>query len=196
MTGGDKTLLEEVGSSMGRKLRLRRKIKGLSLQQLSEMSGISVSQLSQIERGGSEPSLRSLQMICGALKMPISWLFEGSGHTDTEEGVIVRRHRRRHLAFDELGMAKQLMTPDECPELQMMEIVINPGGGSGPEPISRPGAKCATVLEGCLVLEVEEMSYELQPGDSFSFNSTRPHRYWCGGDGPVRLIWVVTPAMY
>lgn len=60
---------------LGRQIRVARTEKGWTLKDLSEASGISVSQLSSIERGSHLPSIESLVAVAGALeKKPSEWL--------------------------------------------------------------------------------------------------------------------------
>ena len=60
---------------LGRQIRLARTDQGLTLKELSEIAGVSVSKLSSIERGAHLPSLESLVAIASALKRPPSeWL--------------------------------------------------------------------------------------------------------------------------
>lgn len=60
---------------LGRQIRLARTDQGLTLKELSEIAGVSVSQLSSIERGAHLPSLESLVAIATALKQaPSAWL--------------------------------------------------------------------------------------------------------------------------
>src|SRR5882762_1570005 len=80
---------------LGRKLRLRRTIKRFSLQYVAERADISVGLLSQIERGITSPSLRSLRQICAALDMPVGWLFDVP--TSKQEDAVVRANARRTL---------------------------------------------------------------------------------------------------
>ncbi len=62
---------------LGRHVRLSRTERGWTLKELSEASGVSVSQLSSIERGAHLPSLESLLAIAGALECkPSVWLGE------------------------------------------------------------------------------------------------------------------------
>ncbi len=64
---------------LGRQIRLARTEKGWTLKDLSEASGVSVSQLSSIERGAHLPSIESLVAAATALgKKPSVWL-EGVG---------------------------------------------------------------------------------------------------------------------
>jgi transcriptional regulator with XRE-family HTH domain len=188
-------LNEAADNGIGRKLRLRRSIKGFSLQEVAEKAEISTGLLSQIERGVAMPSIKSLRQICAALDMPVGWLF------DVPEGehddVVVRSNSRRIMTLGPKGMTKELLSPDAVPGVQMIRIVIQPGGSSGAQPYNNvSGAKCGVVLAGTLGLEVEKQEHILAAGDSFAFAATRLHRFWCAGEQPVELIWVVTPAVY
>jgi transcriptional regulator with XRE-family HTH domain len=185
-------------SGIGQKLRLRRKVRRMSLKEVAERSGVSIGLVSQIERGLSTPSLRSLNQICQALEMPMRWLFEGEHAGAHDEGeVVVRQSQRRFMDLGAKGMVKELMSPDSVPGIQMMRIVIRPGGSSGESPYNHPnGAKCGTVLSGQFGLEVDEREYILGPGDSFAFRATSQHRFWCAGGEPCEVIWIVSPAVY
>ena len=184
--------------SIGRQLRLRRKVRGLSLQDVADKSGVSIGQLSQIERGLSAPSLKSLGAVCRALDMPLGWLFDGPANDPAAEAdTIVRARSRRTMDLGHKGMVKELLTPDAVPGIQMMRIVIQPGGSSGEEPYNNDsGAKCGLILQGSLGLEVEGQSFTLEPGDSFAFDATSLIRFWCAGDHPCEVVWIVTPAIY
>jgi DNA-binding NtrC family response regulator len=64
---------------LGRHIRIARTERGWTLKELSEASGVSVSQLSSIERGAHLPSLESLLAIATALgAKPSAWLL-GAG---------------------------------------------------------------------------------------------------------------------
>lgn len=66
---------DRLRQDLGRQVRLARTEKGWTLRQLSENSGVSVSQLSSIERGAHLPSLESLLTIAMALGIrPSVWL--------------------------------------------------------------------------------------------------------------------------
>jgi DNA-binding NtrC family response regulator len=66
---------DRLRQDLGRQVRLARTEKGWTLRQLSDNSGVSVSQLSSIERGAHLPSLESLLAIASALGIrPSVWL--------------------------------------------------------------------------------------------------------------------------
>lgn len=180
---------------VGTRLRMRRLARRLTLQDLAARSGLSVGLLSQIERGMTTPSLRSLRQISTALEMPLGWLFEPAPHPTDD--FIVRAANRRKMDLGPGAMVKELMSPDSVLDIQIIRIIIQPGGTSGDKAYNNPiGAKCGTVISGQLGLEVSGKEYVLEAGDSFAFRAENMHRFWCVGDLPVDLIWVVTPALY
>ena len=189
---------ERKDARLGTNLRLRRKRRGLSLQAVASTSGVSIGQLSQIERNLSQPSLRSLRQICAALDMPIGWLFEERAFRQAEDaGLIVRAQNRRIMDLGAKGMVKELMTPDDCAGIQMMRIVIQPGGSSGEEPYStKPGARCCTVMMGSLGIDINTATHVLHQGDSFAFEGMQRLMFWCEGTSPCELIWTIAPAIY
>jgi len=180
---------------VGTRLRMRRLARRLTLQDLAEKSALSVGLLSQIERGLTTPSIRSLRQISNALEMPVGWLFEPAPHPSDE--LIVRSSNRRRMDLGPGAMVKELLSPDSVLDIQIIRIIIQPGGTSGDKAYNNPiGAKCGTIVSGQLGLEVEGKEYVLEPGDSFAFRAENMHRFWCVGDIPVDLFWVVTPALY
>lgn len=66
-------------SELGRHVRLARTEKGWTLKDLSESSGVSVSQLSSIERGAHLPSIESLLAVADALGTKPSEWFSSAG---------------------------------------------------------------------------------------------------------------------
>src|SRR5665647_3045575 len=112
-------------TGLGLQLRQRRRIKDLTLAELSQQSGLSVGLLSQIERGLSSPSLKSLTQICAALGIPLSWLFD-SGPTENpaEKGLVGRRGLRRGLELGGFGVKKELLSPDLGGEMQIYLVSI------------------------------------------------------------------------
>lgn len=182
---------------IGQRLRLRRRQKRLSLQQVADAAGISVGQLSQVERGLSQPSLRSLRLICDALNMPMSWLFEPGAPTEGTLPVVVRREERRRFSLGPGGLAKTLMSDDRWRGIQMMGIVIPPGAHSGERPYATgKAARTGMVLSGRLGLQVDDETFVLAPGDAFTFENCERCRFWCESEEACEVVWVVAPAVY
>ncbi len=71
--------LDRLRATLGRQIRLARTERGWTLRNLSEISTVSVSQLSSIERGTHLPSIESLTSIAEALGVSPSAWFAAAG---------------------------------------------------------------------------------------------------------------------
>ena len=170
--------------------------RGLTLKELSLASGLSIGLLSQLERGLSAPTIRSLQAVSRALKILPSWFFRPRiDGAEAEQGIVVRRGKGRLMAFSN-DFRKELVTPDLSGALEGLLVTIEPGGSSGPAPYHHPGEEMGFVLSGEMELWVEGQHFHLRTGDSFRFHSERPHRFANPGSKPAQVLWVVTPPFY
>jgi len=70
-----------------KKIKEQRKKMSLSLKQLSEISGISISHLSRIEQGNRRPSIRTLQKIVKPLGFNLQELLVITGYLSPGESL-------------------------------------------------------------------------------------------------------------
>lgn len=186
-------------SAFGAQVRALRKRLGLSLKDLAERSGVSVALISQIERGLSAPSMRSLRLIAAGLGVSVQSLFReaerGEGDAPSD-GVVVRHRHRRVLDLGTDGTVMELLTPAGFEGLQTFQSTIAPGGGSPSEYDSHDGTESGVVLCGSFELWLDGTRHTLGPGDSFSFHSTTPHRYRNPGKTMTQVIWAISPPIY
>jgi transcriptional regulator with XRE-family HTH domain len=64
--------------SMGNRLRLRRKVLGLSQEKLAQALGITFQQVQKYEKGANRISASRLQDIAKVLEVPVAFFFEAS----------------------------------------------------------------------------------------------------------------------
>lgn len=174
---------------IGAVARELRKRAGLGLQTLAERAGISVAMLSQIERGLSSPSLRSLRLLSEALEVPISRFFEAPAQK-RPPSFVVRTTERRRLRLSPTGVIKDLISPDSPSWIEMYELSLLPGGSSGNDFHRHDGEKAGYVLEGQLQLMLGQETFVLNPGDAFRFPSIVPHMFRNPAEEPARIIWI------
>lgn len=192
MTDGQPTDEAEFGAQ----LRALRHARGLSLQELSDISGLSIGAISQVERGLTNPSIKSLQNLAHALGVTVGWLFHhGNNPSKRDRGIVVRNAQRRRTEL-EGGQIKELLTPNLTGALEMLIVTIPKGGSSGDGPYTHAGEEAGLILEGTLDLWVDGEHYGLSEGDSFGFASTRPHQFSNPGDVITRVLWVITPPTF
>ncbi len=87
-----------------------------------------------------------------------------------------------------------MLSPNLAGPLELLLSTIEPGADSGD--YNHDGAEAGLVLSGTLILWIGEKRFELAPGDSFSFPSTRQHRCLNPGKVPTQVVWVITPPHY
>ena len=169
----------------------------LTLKDVADRAGLSIGLVSQIERGLTTPSMRSLRELAKTLGLPVGSLFSPGDSTNIDEmRHIVRKNMRRVLKLDRIGMHMEIFTPAEGYTIQAFTTYLSPGGMSGREFDSHAGQECGIVIDGQLELFLGHAQYLLGPGDSFSFESKTPHRYWNPGTTMTYLHWMITPPIY
>ncbi len=178
---------------LGERIRTLRSERGLTLQELSTISQVSVAMLSHIERGRSAPSIKVLDRVRLALGVPFSAFFEETAETTPgdERQVISRKSERPFLAFTATGLKKELASPIRGTRLEMMILHIDRDGHSGDEPWRRDGEKCGMVMEGRFELTIGSSKYTVEQGDAFQFDSSAPHSFRNLHDGPTKVMWIV-----
>lgn len=179
----------EADERLGLRIRHLRKARNLSLKEVSESSGFSISMLSQIERGKSSASVRVLVRIAGALNVGMGNLFEEA--TEPVQAIVQRREGRRRISFRSTSVSKELVTPPKQDSpLDVYLITIEPGGSTGGDAYAHIGAEAGLVLKGTLELVVESEKFVLRENDGFSFDSRRPHQFSNPGTTLTQVIWV------
>jgi mannose-6-phosphate isomerase-like protein (cupin superfamily)/DNA-binding XRE family transcriptional regulator len=113
-----------------------------------------------------------------------------SARLAAESGIVQRRGSRPHISLEH-GVRWERLVPAPEPGAEFLEICYDVGGGSvsGDNAIRHNGREYGLVLEGTLSVQVGFETYVLEAGDSVAFDSTVPHRFWNGGDVPVRAVW-------
>ena len=183
---------------IGAQLKRERRLRGLRLQDVADATGLSKSLISKIENNKASPSLSTLHRVAKALNTSVSALF---AMDETLDKVVHRPHDRpiagkiqTMVEWD--GIEAEIMVPYENGRLlEGFVFVMEPGGHSGGL-LQHDGEECGYVLEGELELTVDGTTYLLNPGDSFFFNSDKPHAYRNPGKVTTRVIWINTPPTF
>ncbi|MGQ0601749.1 MAG: cupin domain-containing protein [Anaerolineales bacterium] len=179
--------------TLGAGIRKARKRRGLTMQQVAKLSGLSISFISQVERGLISPSVNSLQKISRALGIQIGGFFEDQGKT----GRVIRAHERPRLIYPNRNEEEYLLTPMRSKKLQVLYYRLKPGATSGDTPYSHESdEECGIVLHGSLEVIVNGERYVLNAGDAITFESHLPHSWHNKSKEECEALWVITPPGY
>jgi transcriptional regulator with XRE-family HTH domain len=191
--------------SLGNRLRSERERQKISLRELARRVNVSPSLVSQIERGLVMPSVSTLWLLTTELGLPIDELFSLSERAEpppaapgkaepppAARGPVQRRDSRKRIRLAG-GVLWERLTAQSGDEVEFLRVVYEVGAESCPaDSLFRHGGhEYAYVLSGRLGLQIGFDSYELEAGDSVSFNAQMPHRLWAIGKEPAVAIWVV-----
>ena len=168
---------EEGIKDMGGQITRLREEKGLSLEELSSLTGFDVEFLSGIEKREILPQLGTVVKLAKALDSAFCRLVSDVGDKlysvtrKNEQKVVARstsrRGKKKVYAYKSLApevkgrhMEALIVELEECPEEEMSV---------------HEGEEFIYVLKGEVVLKIGDDVFDLEPGDSVYYLSTTPH---------------------
>jgi transcriptional regulator with XRE-family HTH domain len=179
-------------ATIGEGIRRERFRRGLTLAQLAGQVNLTVSALSQIERGASDPSLNSLRRIAQAFDVPMFQFLVGTSQRE----IVVRRDRRIKMTFPNRELEYELVSADTSGEFEVLSLALHPGGTTSANASSHVSEECALVVRGRVVAEVSGQEYELDEGDSIKIHRELPHKFTNRADEGAELIIVISPPTF
>lgn len=173
------------------RLRHLRKQAGLTLQQLSEKSHISVSALSKIEKGQLSPTYEKIASLARGLSISVAELFHEENHVAPNGRLAVSRagKSRVHntLQYDYHPLCAELSHKQFVPLLTRIKAR---GIGDFPALLQHEGEEFIYVLEGEVTLHTDFYQPTiLGAGDSCYFDSTMGHAC-VAGEQDALVLWV------
>ncbi len=183
--------------AIGHQIRDLRRAKRMTLTDLAGAIGRSVGYISQIERGKSAVTIPVLQEIAAALEVQAGWFFSGQANAPREErDFIVRKENRKTLQLSSVGLTEELLSPNLSGTLEFLLTTYKPGASTGEGPRSRQGEEAGLILKGVLDLTINDRTFRLEEGDSFSLPPEGEHFCFNPGDEDVVIAWIITPPTY
>lgn len=179
---------------IGEKINELRGIKNMTLKELGERAELSVSFLSQAERGLTSITISSLKRIAEALEVELNYFFSAP---ESPKPLIMRSYNQEIIRIDEskliyfsLGGEIQNRQLDPLcvtllPQNRSEEILMD----------EHEGEEFVYVLEGVFTILLGDQQHDLYPGDSIHISSRTPHA-WANYTGKlVKILSVSTPSV-
>jgi len=165
---------------VGNTLKTLRKDRKLTLKELAAKTGVSISFLSQVERGKSSVTLESLKKIADALDVNPSVFF---AKDDLLDDLTTRRER-----FYYKDLSYGIQDANFSPIL----VTLQPGENEG-NAFSHGGHEFLFVVEGLLTVEIDGKQLQLSEQQSILFDAHKTH-YWFNHTEQVVRFLVVSSA--
>lgn len=177
----------------GSKIRRLRRDSGKTLESVAQATGVSVSQLSTFERTSQGLSFTALHEVARHLGTTLASL---SGQEESVGGEsLMRDGKWPSWPTTSSGVAVQVLAEGrnqmECNRFQLAP------GASSEGAYQHEGEEFIHMLSGSLEIILDgDKFFELHAGDSFYFESRRPHSWRNSSSGETVLIWINTPATF
>ena len=180
---------------VGIRLQSIRKLKGLSQRELAKRAGVTNSTISMIEKNSVSPSISSLKKVLAGIPMSLVEFFSQESEQDNHTQVVFRASELTDIHSGAISMKLVGKThPNRA--LTVLDETYPIGSDTGDDMYTHEGEESGVLVEGRLELTVGEEVFILEPGDSYYFESSKPHRFRNPFDQPARLISATTPANF
>ncbi|WP_373895761.1 cupin domain-containing protein [Virgibacillus sp. CBA3643] len=164
----------------------------MTLKDLSEITGLSVSFLSQIERGSSSLAITSLKKIADAFNVTMSYFFEEIENNN----YALRKEDQKPFTLigSDVGYIRLAGNFREK-KLEAMKVTLPPNRPYE-EKTRHPGEEFYYVLKGIVIFKIENQEYVLNVGDTIHFPSGKIHQWKNPTNEESILISVLTPTIF
>jgi len=167
---------------IGNIIKLARKKNKITLQDLSEKTGMSISYLSLMERGLNDPTLENLNKVCFALNLTLSDLItqaENSAaviiHPEERETIFKNEGYLYEIAYNDTRKINCIFMTIDNNELHVSNAHVNDEIGY--------------VVKGSIMLEIEGVQYEANAEDCIYIEAGKNHSYRKIGDEECLTVW-------
>ena len=178
--------------TVGENLRRQRIRRGLSLERLAKVSGVSRSMLGQIELGQSVPTIKTVWRIATALQLPFASLLADSNKRGTR--LLAVTEAKMLSSQDGTFTSRALFPFDEERKVEFYELKLAPRSQENAEPHAPGTRENLVVTAGALEVSVDGELHRLSVGDALVFDADVPHVYRNPGAAQTVMYLVMTYA--
>lgn len=186
--------MPEQTSMVGANIRKIRIAKGLPVEEIARLSGLSIGTINGIEDQQISPPLGHIVSLSKALMVSICDIF---GDRADSSFCITRNDSREAVSrFSSIGNPggysyASLGHQKQNRQMEPFLVTLSPVEGSQPEPNQHAGEEIIFVLTGQVNVTLAGHTDTLSPGDSIYFDSNLPHIVVCNGREPASIVAVI-----
>lgn len=173
--------------SLGQKIGRLRQERGLTLQEVSDGSGLTPSFLSRLERDKVNISVANLRKLAQFFSVQMTHFFEGE---DSQQiGQVITPEQRTRLSLNDAPVQVfALLPPNSDLEARLIESL--PGGAQ--QGFSVRGGQMVHVISGSVNYHLGDEVYNLEPGDTLYFRADVAYTWLNSGDRAATLMTIST----
>lgn len=177
---------------LGSKIKSVRLMRGISQKELAELTGVTPSTISQVEKSLIYPSFPALFRIAESLSVEVATLFKEQG---VQKNVYVYPVDSRSTTtltknVKDNAEATLLLPPDIDTPAEATIIRIRPGKKLPGHFFAHKGPELGYLLSGQLEMTVENQSYKVNPGDTIYLQKDIPGSWNNISEQVAELLWL------
>ncbi|MGX1787896.1 helix-turn-helix domain-containing protein [Bosea sp. NPDC055332] len=178
---------------IGPMLQRQRRARGLTLQQLAALSGVSKSMLSQIERGEANPTFAVLWSLTRGLQIDFAALLRGNEDAGSGSAIEVlpSQHTPAIRSADGCCQLRILSPPGLAGAIEWYDVEIAGHGRLDSAAHAAGSVEHVTVLSGQLVITSGASRYPVKVGETARYPVDVPHSIGNEQDEPARGLMVL-----
>lgn len=185
---GKDTFMDDF-SVFGNNLKDTRTKMGLSLSEVSNLTGVSKTMLSQIERGESTPTIATVWRIANGLKIKFETLL---GNTDHQCEVRSIENMVSLTDDDDLMNIYCIFPFSPLSGLELFYGILKPGCNYYSESHINSVSEYLMVVQGEIELQTGSAVYHIPAGSALSFDSRKEHKYIHRGTEDAKVLFIVS----
>lgn len=170
--------MDQAIEAVAKNLKDVRETRGLSLDQLAELTGVSKSMLRQIETGKSSPTIATIWKISNGLRISFTALLRRQEIKAEVKpfcgGPLLTAESERYRLFP-------LIPFDPHQSFETYYFEIDPGTTFSGEPHQGNIYEYVFVIKGTLEISIDYKTYEIRENEFLKFAANHPHDYRCIG---------------
>jgi len=179
--------------TLGSRIHEARHLRGLTLQDLSSRTGITLETLEKVEANKMIPPLGELIKLGKALEMKMGYFISPGVEkpmtvVHSDKRPVVSRHGKKKS--EQYGYFYESLAPEKADRF-MEPFLITMVPSAVKELSSHDGQEFIFVLEGEMRAQVGDQVEILKPGDAVYYDSSYPHLVKCHGDKPAKILAVL-----
>ena len=181
--------MEQSIDAVSKNLKTLRKDRKLSLDKLSELTGVSKSMLRQIEMGKSSPTIATIWKIANGLKVSFTSLLRKPA---IEAEVKPFKDDKPLTAQSDHYRLFPLIPFEPEQSFETYFIEIDPDTVFSGEPHEGNTYEYVFVINGCLEISVDDKTFEINENEFLQFHANCPHEYKCLGEKMASAIMQIS----
>lgn len=178
---------------IGKRVQELRKVKGMSLTELAEKSGVQIATLSRLENMKMTGTLESHMNIARALGVDVTQLYTAIIKEEDKARVQTPKSLSDVFVHSEKSSYEILTSNILGKRMMPILLKIEAGGETNQEQNSAGSEKFVFVLDGKIEIRVGDKTYALSRHNTLYFDASLEHKFVNTGKTTAKVICVGTP---